>query len=1226
MLKSSGRPRSLCALPFASLAVFLTLAVCASSALAARPHAFTATFGEPCIAEPGCAGAQLFKPDGVAVNEATGDVYVVDEGEGAIGGRVVRFNAAGEYQSEFNGSESPTGVFEHPETIAVDNTCALRKAANPGLTQKEQEECEAADPSNGDVYVVDAGHLIIDKYSPTGKYLGQISEGEKGRFERVIDGVAVGVSGVVSVLQQTSEISKYSNAEVNTLVDVAAAFPGFADYPAPGSLATDTKGNFYFLHGAGGKFSGLVAKVSPSGKNVPGTLNEALSILTEALDKELSAAVGVDQRTDTPYICNTDTVAAFNSEGALIERLGKENGIEHLAQCNGIGVNASSGTLYASDLGTDTVVIFGQAQPTVPRVEEESASEVTSQTATLAARINPQSETTDPPTSYLFEYAPVGSCPKLSACDSASHTVAGSTPASFEPKTVSREVTGLEAGVTYVFRVVARNSHNPEPEPASVGEEQTFTTETAGGELTLPDDRGWELVSPPQKQGALIRPFPENAIVQAAADGSGITYLAEEPTEANPEGYGIDPQVLSRRGATSWSSRDIAIPHATASGFGLTGSPEYKFFTPDLADSAVQPLGAFNPALSEEATESTAYLHDLSEGCGTRCYHPFVTSKPGIANVPEGTVFGEDEGCEPHANDKQPLEDCGPVFEGASPDLRHVVLSSRAELVGGGEGLYEWNEGTLARVSVLPGPGKEPAHDSGLGDERSIDARGAISADGSRVFFSTSAALYLRDTTRGETLQLDAGNCAGCESGHGVFQIASPDGSRVFFTDSRRLSEGSGADPEEGKQEADLYECRIPLHAKLACELTDLTPPQDGESADVQSTVLGASEDGEYVYYVARGVQSEAANTRGQKALPGEPNIYVLHVDSTSFVATLAKGDEKDWNPQRLTNQPVRVSPDGRWLTLMSEASLTGYDNRDAATGHPVAEVYVYSAQSKKLECVSCLPSGVRPTGIEFIKLTPNEGGVAGGPPIWPSKALVAANVPGWTGIGHDPQQSRYQPRYLNNEGRVFFNTLDALVPQDTNGTEDVYEYEPPGVGNCSEAASTFSARSGGCVSLISSGRSDQESGFLDASESGDDVFFITSAKLSPLDVDTAYDVYDAHVCTQPGEPCITFPTTQSPPCTTEASCKATPSPQPSVFGAPPSATFEGLGNPTPVPPAAVVKAKAKPLTRTQELARALKACRKKAKRKRAGCERSARGRFGSARVKRGGKKARINK
>lgn len=33
------------------------------------------------------------------------------------------------------------------------------------------------------------------------------------------------------------------------------------------------------------------------------------------------------------------------------------------------------------------------------------------------------------------------------------------------------------------------------------------------------------------------------------------------------------------------------------------------------------------------------------------------------------------------------------------------------------------------------------------------------------------------------------------------------------------------------------------------------------------------------------------------------------------------------------------------------------------------------------------------------------------------------------------------------DDGRVFFNSFDALVPQDIDGREDVYEWEPEGVG-----------------------------------------------------------------------------------------------------------------------------------------------------------------------------------
>jgi hypothetical protein len=59
-------------------ALVLGLLALAAPALAARGHEFTGTIGTPCTAEP-CGPGELKEPTAVAVNEATGDVYVVDK-------------------------------------------------------------------------------------------------------------------------------------------------------------------------------------------------------------------------------------------------------------------------------------------------------------------------------------------------------------------------------------------------------------------------------------------------------------------------------------------------------------------------------------------------------------------------------------------------------------------------------------------------------------------------------------------------------------------------------------------------------------------------------------------------------------------------------------------------------------------------------------------------------------------------------------------------------------------------------------------------------------------------------------------------------------------------------------------------------------------------------------------------------------------------------------------
>ena len=126
----------------------------------------------------------------------------------------------------------------------------------------------------------------------------------------------------------------------------------------------------------------------------------------------------------------------------------------------------------------------------------------------------------------------------------------------------------------------------------------------------------------------------------------------------------------------------------------------------------------------------------------------------------------------------------------------------------------------------------------------------------------------------------------------------------------------------------------------------------------------------------------------------------------------------------------------------------------------------------------------------------------------------LAGNIPGWT--AQSLASALFQSRYLSDEGRLYFNSPDELVPAATNHKENVYEYEPSGVGSCESPT-------GGCVALISSGTSDRESAFLEATPDGGDVFFLTEANLLPQDTDTAFDIYDARTCTAES-PCLTIP------------------------------------------------------------------------------------------------------
>lgn len=853
----------------------------------------------------------------------------------------------------------------------------------------------------------------------------------------------------------------------------------------------------------------------------------------------------------------------------------------------------------------------------------ESATSVTATSVTLDATINPNTS----PTSYYFQYGRGGQYEAEAPVAPGAGLGSGAGPVE-----VSQHVQGLAAGTLYSYRVVAVSELGGKP-VVFPGSAQTFTTQAVSAGSGLLDGRQWELVSPPQKQGALIWPIQHGLYVtKAASTGDAMTFIAASPTEAQPSGYDVGGQVFATRGSEGWSARDIMPPHEDVA----NANTEYVFFNEDLSLGVLQPVGGFSKSLSAEASEQTPYLRtDFPPGepasqCAASCYRPLVTGKPGYANVPPGTVFGTNQFgvCPP-----QPR--CGPLVLGGTPDLRHVVVySNLGPLVEGAEpvGLYEWSEGKLALASVLPDgkPGGEEHTGVALGRPPLGGlAEHAISSDGSRVVWSNGIPnyenhyhLYLRDMARGRTIQLDA-----VQGGSGLgetqtsFDGASNDDSRVFFTAVQELTAGA--------HQEDLYECEIVVEAsgKIACKLTDLTATRVGESAGFVGNISGVSEDGSWVYFAASGILAPGAVHGACKTSGGECNLYVWHNGVVRLVAVLSSEDIGDWGSgEKAANVTARVSPDGRWLAFMSQRQLTASVTSDAVTGGPDQEVYLYHAPEDltgaagQLTCASCNPSGARPVGIEVAQMIPGIDGLTSGTGTWSNSTRLAASVPGWTYYAQYElnDESNYQSRYLSDGGRLFFNSNDALVSQDVNGVGDVYEYEPPGAGDCTASSASFSARTGGCVGLVSSGTAAEEAGFLDASETGGDVFFFTTAQLSPQDTDTARDVYDAHEC-RSAAPCFAPVATQPPPCVTGDACKPAPTPQPSIFGSPASATFSGAGNVTEqaapggaAKPKTKSKAGPKTSTRARQLARVLKACHRqlRAKRRRA-CERTARRRYG---------------
>jgi hypothetical protein len=350
--------------------------------------------------------------------------------------------------------------------------------------------------------------------------------------------------------------------------------------------------------------------------------------------------------------------------------------------------------------------------------------------------------------------------------------------------------------------------------------------------------------------------------------------------------------------------------------------------------------------------------------------------------------------------------------------------------------------------------------------------------------------------------------------------------------------------------------------------------------ASQQGGVMGASADGHRVYFISGSGQ----------IVPGGPPVsqagiyYWQDADGTpggtlSFVGGLLTNDVSTNIGTIHFQVPMssRVTPDGRFLLFQAadgsqlrpgvdQTGCAGQENATDNGSAGCAEVYLYSADGSTptepdLVCVSCAPGGAPETANAWINVRVGAGGEA---------------------------PSAHLSRALSDDGRrVFFWTAEPLVPQDTNGRADVYEYD----------------MASGTVHLLSGGDEPTDSYFLDSSGDGQDAYFATRERLLRWDTDTSVDIYDARV--GGGFPQPALPVQQ---CVGEA-CHGALTGVP-LLGAPASLSFHGAGN---LARPAGSHAGSRP-SRARRLARALRSCHSKhSRRKRRRCEARVRRRFAKA-------------
>ena len=410
---------------------------------------------------------------------------------------------------------------------------------------------------------------------------------------------------------------------------------------------------------------------------------------------------------------------------------------------------------------------------------------------------------------------------------------------------------------------------------------------------------------------------------------------------------------------------------------------------------------------------------------------------------------------------------------------------------------------------------------------------GSVSSGGEQVIFTSPdpntsvlsacppAEVYVRDGGAGETIDVSAsqktnGSGSGGRDAHGpqpkIYAGSVQEGGRVtavFFTSHEELTNDANTGGEDGGN--DLY-----LYSLKTGRLTDITPDTNAVDANGAEVIefIGASSDGSLVYFTASGALASGATA-------GASNLYVhdLATGKTTFIGS--GYGVRGTQVQELTYSPEissQVSPDG-YLVFSSSQNLTSYEQEGWA------EVYLYDVSSSRLVCVSCNPSGT--PRVESATLPRRPKG----------------------GFYNLPSGTLPIPLTMSDDGgRVFFGSVERLTPEAETHTNARGELQP----NVYEYTE-------GRIYLIAS-----RAGVLGTTQSGNDVLFETVAQLAPQDRDGTPDVYDARV--DGGFP------TLAPQACSGTSCQGVPAPSP-IFATPPSVTFTGVGNFTPV---ATAKAKAK--------------------------------------------------
>lgn len=1134
-------------------------------------------------------GAPFTAPSAVAVNAANGDVLVVDA-QSVVDVFEPVSGMPGVYQLLFRITDTPAGALSGVAGLAVDS-------------------------GNGDIYLSSGqgGNGVVDEFGSTGVYLGRLRGTPAGSFGGA-EGLAVdpvshhlfvgdfrgAEGGVVDVFGPDLVIPDAVSEPATGVQPTSAALHGTVNpsgvlvsdchfeygptaaygqsVPCAQSPAEIASGNAPVAVSA--NLTGLTAGtvyhyrlVASNAHNVNGpSVGQDRLVGAPQIDSSSAGAEAQTKATlegqvnpdgvDTTYRFEYGTSTAYGTSVPVPDGdIGAgESDVPLNAELTGLPAGVTyhyrlvaanvAGTVQSAD-GTFTTIA-----PAL--IDSVTITNITSSAVSLHAQINPLGNDT----TYRFEYGP------STAYGSSVPVPDGDVGSGSSDVTVTQQLVGLAANTTYHVRVVAHNTLG-----TTRGVDHTFVYDTSGG--GLPDNRAYELVTPPHKNGALIGDVLFGLPPEVSEDGervmsSAIQCFAGAVSCNAHRTTEIGASFEFARTSGGWITTPLGPPAAQLpvsspwqfnanAGTALFRAPTAPGGEDDLygrkPDGSLLHIGPVTPpangSLRPGSASANAATFDLAH----------------IVWETSTQSSGEDIG------EQWPFDS---TVEGGPSVYEYVGASnSQPVLVGVGGGL-----GSTALISTCG---------TTLGDGSSGGGPGVLSDDGSVVFFTALAGgvgcsgvgpvtdeVYARvDQSRTVAIsQRSPGDCTGvCLAslpGDALFKSATGDGSRVLFLSTQQLMNGASEDSHSGDsathggcaQAAGLNGCNLYLYDSsnpAGHELVDVSAGDSSGGGPRVQGVMEVSADESHVYFVAKGVLSSVANTAGQSARDGANNLYMFERDAAhpagrvAFIAALPAADEGEWTNVILG--PANVTPDGRFLVFVSSSRLTADDTSVSGA----EQVFRYDAQTGALARLSIGDDGFNDNGNRVVPSPCGGGGVG--------CSEDATIVDPYSGARRDPTMS-------HDGSDVFFRSPLALTPRalddvqigTVTGTsmpayaQNVYEWHEGHVHLISDGRDVHrnAGPSGVCGGGISSAAEASAVCLLGVDGSGANVFFTTTDALVGQDVDTELDYYDARVCT-PGDPCIPSASAAPAGCEGDA-CHGTPPVAPALSGVA-TATFSGSGN-----------------------------------------------------------------